>query len=72
MTVIDCYGKSGYFGVQKNLHLEHEGSLWCSQNIGRHLCMDVCGICNVPRFFVEFISTIPNPEAGGLSFDSCP
>lgn len=34
--------------------------------------MDVCGTCNVLGFFVEFVSTIPNPEAGGQSFDSCP
>ena len=57
---------------KKNLHLELEGSLWCSQYVGRDLCMDVCGICNVLGFFVEFINTIPNPEAGGQSFDSCP
>lgn len=52
----------------KNVHLELEASLWCSQNVGRDLPVDVCGICNELGFFVEFISTIPNPEAGGQSF----
>lgn len=47
---------------KKNLHLELEGSLWCSQNVRRDLSVDVCGICNVLGFFVEFISTIPTQK----------